>query len=107
MIRKKYPKARNAHLGGPSLWRFYDEMHVGDLVIVGDGQRRRLVMRVDGDYQWNSTVSSVPGDDYHHWRPALLVLEDPNKLWQQCGSRVASGESIRWTLARCPDSIDA
>ena len=40
MVRKKYPKAQNGHLGGPSLWRFYDKMLVGDLVIVGDGQRR-------------------------------------------------------------------
>jgi predicted Mrr-cat superfamily restriction endonuclease len=64
MIREKDPKARNAHLGGPSLWRFYREMRVGDLVIVGNRRRRCLVMRVEGDYRWDK---SAPGRwSQHH-----------------------------------------
>jgi len=104
MIHEKYPTQRNAQLGGPSLWRFYDEMRVGDLVIVSDGHRRRLVMEVDGDYQWDSTPSQVAGRDYQHWRGASVVLQNPDELWRQCGSGPASGENIRWTLARCSDS---
>ena len=104
MIHEKYPTQRNAQLGGPSLWRFYDEMRVGDLVIVSDGHRRRLVMEVDSDYQWDSTPSQVAGRDYQHWRGASVVLQNPDELWRQCGSGPASGENIRWTLARCSDS---
>ena len=104
MIHEKYPTQRNAQLGGPSFWRFYDEMRVGDLVIVSDGHRRRLVMEVDGDYQWDSTPSQVAGRDYQHWRGASVVLQNPDELWRQCGSGPASGENIRWTLARCSDS---
>lgn len=101
LIRQRYPRNRNAHLGGPSLWRFYDRMQTGDLVILGNGQHRRLVMRIDGEYSWNEDFSAVPGDDYHHLRPASVVLEDPDKLWHRCGSSVARGENARWTLARC------
>lgn len=99
MISKvaKYRELRSAQLGGPSLWRFYKEMLVGDLVIVSGGKPRCLVMRVEGDYQWDSRV---PG--FRHWRPASLVTEgEAEKLWQRCGARVADGENIRWTLARC------
>src|SRR5882724_6712496 len=42
LIRRQYPN--KSQRGGPSLWRFYREMRVGDLVIIGDGQRRRLLM---------------------------------------------------------------
>src|SRR5436309_1212195 len=61
-IRDAYPELNNAHLGGPSLLRLYDEMRAGDLVIVSDGKRRRLVMRVEGEYQWDPRPSPVPGD---------------------------------------------
>jgi hypothetical protein len=83
----------NAHLGGPTLWRFWKEMRDGDLVIVSDGKRRRLVMRVEGDYQWNA------GKGYRHWRPASVVEDqDANWLWKRCGG-LAQGENVRWTLA--------
>lgn len=107
MIRDAYPELSNAHLGGPSLWRLYDGMRVGDLVIVSDGKRRRLVMRIEGEYQWDPRPSPVPPGDYRHWRPTVPVSEDPDKLWQRSGARVASGESIRWTLARCHGSIES
>ncbi len=106
MIRDAYPELSNAHLGGPSLWRLYDEMRAGDLVIVSDGKRRRLVMRVEGEYQWDPRSSQVPPGDYQHWRPATLIREDPDELWQRSGAREASGENIRWTLARCDGSAD-
>jgi len=95
-IREEYGAAlQNAHLGGPSLWRFCYTMQVGDLVIVNDSDRpRRMVMRITGDYQF---VTATAIEDYHHQRPAEYVEQDPDALY----AGPASGENIRWTVFRC------
>lgn len=101
LIRVAYPKLDNAHLGGPSLFRFHEQMRIGDLVIVGDGRRRRLVMEVTGDYEWVGDQPQLRLGDYHHQRKAkICAAEVPDELWQRCGASAASGESIRWPLAR-------
>lgn len=102
MVRDAYAELDNAHLGGPSLWRFYHEMSIGDLVILSDGRSRRVVMRVTGPYEWTQNSLPAPGD-YYHQRSAELSDEDPNGLWEHCG-REAQGENIRWTLLRCNDA---
>jgi hypothetical protein len=101
MVRNAYPTLDNAHLGGPSLWRFFDEMQVEDLVIVSDGQRRRAVMRVTGPYIFTGQVQAAQVGGYPHRRTAVPVALDPDQLWAQCGADVAPGENVRWTLARC------
>jgi hypothetical protein len=102
MVRNAYSDLNNAHLGGPSLWRFYNEMAVGDLVIVGDGRRRHIVMRVTGHYEWSRSSLPVPGD-YYHQRAAELSNDDADEVWARCGGE-AIGENIRWTVLRCDNA---
>lgn len=101
LIRKMRPDLHNAHLGGPSLWRFYSEMAIGDLVILSDGNKRRAVMCITGPYEWTDNWKPRLSGNYYHQRSARIVHEDPNELWERCGARAAKGESIRWTLTRC------
>src|SRR5947209_19984224 len=49
MIHEKYPTQRNAQLGGPSLWRFYEERRVGEVVFVSVVPRCRPRWTVDAD----------------------------------------------------------
>ena len=95
LIEQEYPTLNNAGHGGASLWRLYDRVRIGDLVIVSDGKRRRMVMRVTGDYQFASVPPPGLGD-YLHQRPAEYVERDPDQLWTE----PAAGENIRWTLLR-------
>lgn len=89
--------------GGRSLWRFYNVMQVGDLVIISASGSRRQTMRVTGDYYFVK-----PGDDpshyYEHRRQAEVVPIDPNRLWQAV-DRVAGGEGVYSTLVRCTRSL--
>ena len=89
--------------GGRSLWRFYHEMQVGDLVIVSASGSRRQTMRVTGEYYF------VPlGEDtshyYEHRRKAEAVRIDPDHLWKLSGG-AAPGEGIYSTLVRCGRGI--
>lgn len=90
-IQQAYPGLPNAHLGGPSLWRLYGGVRIGDLVIVSDAERRRMVMRVTGDYQFSSVAPPPEIGDYQHQRPAEYVERDPNQLWTE----PAAGENVR------------
>jgi hypothetical protein len=97
LVKRHHPDVVNAHLGGPSLWRFFDQMQPDDLVIISGDGRRQHVMRVIGQYNWDRQGVM----DYGHWRAATSVAIDPDELWRRCGSRPAAGENIRWTLFRC------
>lgn len=101
LILAANPESTNARLGGPSLWRFYAEVEVGDLVIVGGLNQRRAVMRVAGDYIFVPRPRAAVFRGYGHWRAAEYVACDPEALWAGCGSGFAAGENARWTLARC------
>jgi len=76
-------------------------MAVGDLVILGDGNRRRAVMRVAGEYVFRPAPRAEVFGGYGHWRAAEYVACDAEALWVGCGSALADGENARWTLARC------
>jgi len=99
MVKTSYPEMENSGSGGTSLWRFVKEMKMGDLVIMGP--KRRLVMRIDGDYEYSNTRSPVSPGDYRHQRRATRVKQDPEMLWLRCGAKIAPGEGMRWTVARC------
>lgn len=100
-IRLSYPKLNNSGQGGQCLLRFAHQMRKGDLVIISDGVRRREIAEITGDYQWTKDWSPIPGGDYWHHRAAKFwSASPPDELWKQCGGAVASGENIRWTLAR-------
>lgn len=105
LITATWPDTSNAQLGGPSLWRFYREMCVGDLVILGDGNRRRAVVRVAGDYTFVPDGRAGAFLRYGHWRRAESVSCDAEALWQACGAGFANGENNRWTLARCAGAL--
>jgi hypothetical protein len=101
MVKSCYPEMENSGSGGTSLWRFVNVMKPGDLVILGP--KRRLVMRIDGDYEYSTVRSPLSPGDYRHQRRATRVAQDPERLWRRCGARIAPGEGMRWTVARCGD----
>lgn len=101
LIQALYPGLDNGQLGGPSLWRLYAWVGVGDLVIVGDGNKRRAVMRVSGGYTFTHESRAGNLGGYSHRRRAEYVACDPEALWTACGAAFAAGENQRWTLARC------
>ncbi len=114
-IKQFHPKRDNAGLGGPSLWHFYHDMQIGDLVILSTGKNggRRLVMRVQGPYEYVRKEEERPlykayRDDpsYHHQRGASVTSYDPNELWEKAGAKEARGDNIRWTLIRCLRPVD-
>jgi predicted Mrr-cat superfamily restriction endonuclease len=103
MIRKQesYTELNNAHLGGPSLWHFYSEMTIGDLVIISDGRHRHMVKRITGDYEWTRDSLPILSSDYYHQRSAETAEEEnADDLWERYGPQ-ALGETIRRTLVRC------
>lgn len=108
-IRQFHPKRDNAHLGGPSLWHFYQDMEIGDLVILSLGTQggRKLVMRVEGPYMYVRTEETplykeYPHDpSYNHQRKAVITGLDPDTLWYEAGAKEAKGDNIRWTLIKC------
>jgi predicted Mrr-cat superfamily restriction endonuclease len=106
LIHEVYPELNNANLGGPSLWRLYSEMVIGDLVILSNGNKRRAVMRVTGDYEWTDNWQYEISGSYYHQRSAETTQDDPDELWAHCGAKLAVGESIRWTLVRCNNPSD-
>lgn len=99
-IRVAYPEDTNAHTGGPSLWNFFSEMEIGDLVIISAGGRRYHVAEVTGPYIWVSAADSFDSD-YLHQRAAVIAEDDPDALWASLSSKVAEGENLRWTVALC------
>lgn len=101
LVRAAHSHLENAHLGGPSLWRFYEEMEIDDLVIISDGKRRRAVMRITGPYIYTTAAQAKAVGGYRHRRAAVPDTSAPNALWASCRSRLVAHENIRWTLARC------
>ena len=97
LVADSHPDSRNYVDGGRSLWRFYNEMGEGDLVIISTGRLRTLTMRVASDY---SFVDGEYPPYYAHRRGAEALPVDPNRLWQLSGGP-AQGENIRRTLIRC------
>jgi predicted Mrr-cat superfamily restriction endonuclease len=104
-IRREYPEERNSGLGGPSLWGFYAEMEIGDLVILSSKKRREAVLEVKGEYEWRPTDPPYHYP-YRHQRRARLRNLDPEELWRTAGARPAPGQSIRWTLIRCAEAVN-
>lgn len=88
----------NAMMAGPSLWNLYSEVEIGDQVIITAKGRRECVFEVTGDYIFDKDNPII---GYSHQRPAALTEIDPHELWLASDSSVASGENVRWTLAKC------
>lgn len=100
IVAIKHPKSTNSSNGGRSLWRLYDELQIGDLVILSASSSRVATMRVTSDYFF---VGDEP-NYYEHRRRAEVVPIDPNKLWQIAG-KAAPGEGVYSTLIRCAKSL--
>lgn len=98
-IRTHYPDLQNSHTGGPSLWNFYKKVQIGDLVIVNVNHKRDSVFEVIEDYEYVSKDESLLG--YQHQRKAILRDINAEQLWNSMGKKVAEGENIRWSLAKC------
>ncbi len=100
-IREAHETSDGISHGGASLWRFYQDMNIGDLVILASAKNRFAVVRVSGDYTFVPEKRAEVLGGYTHRRAADFVDFDPDALWQACGARFAAGENSRWTLARC------
>jgi len=105
-IKKYYPELKNAGHGGASLYHFCYNVQPGDLVILSTGQKRSLVMEVEGGYEFNSASKKPPIGDYHHQRKASVMPIDADKLWQVAGGAPIAGHNIRWTFLKCLKPID-
>ena len=94
---------RNWPFSGRQLLAFRDEMNVGDLVILSAGGARRVVMRIEGDYEH---MGPLDGDDlaYSHQRQAVPTGLNADHVWHTAGG-LADGQSIRWTLVRCASGV--
>lgn len=87
----------NAHLGGPSLWNFYQNVKIGDIVMVNSNGKRKCVFEVTGDYFFANNNEAIL--KYKHQRTATLTDIDAEKLWLKCGAEVETGENLRWTFS--------
>lgn len=105
-ILHHYPTIENAHLGGPSLWRFWHEMRQDDLVILSNGNKRKAVMVVRGDYEWKPQPDTTVFQHYPHQRKAVETSIDADELWYRVGAKPVKGDNMRWTLIRCSKTID-
>lgn len=94
-IRQTHPEAGNSQTGGPSLWRLWREMAVGDLVIIS-ARRRKFVVEVTGNYRY--AIDGLAG--YHHQRNAALTRINADALWRASGAGATDGDNARWTLVR-------
>lgn len=94
--RPRYPQYPNAASTGPSLWEFYTEMQIGDLVILRGG--KHIVVEVVGDYEWNKTPAFA--GNYWHQRRVKLTTLNPEATWHQAGGNFPVGQSRYRTLLR-------
>ena len=96
--KEMYPDNRNCSVSGPQLWKFYQEMKMGDLVILSANGRRQRVMEVISEYVFDPEASDETS--YAHKRHAIPVEMDANELWKQAGG-MAPRQAIYWSLIRC------
>lgn len=94
-IREHYPTLENSHTGGPSLWNFYNEAQIGDLVIVTVDGKKDSVFEVTDNYEYVGENESLLG--YQHQRKAILRDINAKPLWKG----VVKGENQRWTFVKC------
>ena len=100
-IRHVYLGLTNFRSGGASLWRFYHEMQISDLVLVSSKKGKQPTVEVTGPYQWHATQGPAPlKPGYQHHRTVRLTGLDPNSVFAQAGG-MAVGENSRWALFRC------
>ena len=102
-IKIAYPELGNSHLGGASLWDFYEHIRHGDLVVLSAEKSFVLVVEVDGDYEW-AEESPFEGD-YQHQRRVIIRRDlSPDDIWHKAGGQ-ASGQNPRGTLIRCEREV--
>lgn len=104
-LSKISPERTNSGFGGASLWRFYNDIQIGDLVIVSSKQGRQVTVQVTGPYQY-SQASPLPPltEGYRHCRSVNITNIDPHELFTIAGG-MANGENVRWTIFRCSNSV--
>lgn len=105
LARSAHPTNHSSNIAnaGRSLWRMYQVVQVGDLVIIV-ARKRVLTMRVTGDYYYIGGEYTANTPHYEHRRKAEVVPIDPDRLWESAGGR-ASGENVYSTLIRCSNSL--
>jgi hypothetical protein len=89
----------NWRVAGIQLWNFCHSIELHDLVILSDGDARRVVMEVVGGY---GHVEGLDDDmEYGHQRDAVPTNMNADALWKEAGE-LEIGQNIRWSLVRCP-----
>jgi predicted Mrr-cat superfamily restriction endonuclease len=101
-IQVAYPGLANSHLGGSSLWDFYDQVANKDLVVLSAEKARVLIVEVDGEYQW--TEESPFEGDYQHQRCVVIRRDlSPEDIWKKAGG--AARQNVHQTLIRCERAL--
>lgn len=100
-ISAEYPELSNAAMGGPTLWNFYHEVKIGDLIILRHNNYNHAVARVAGNYDWDENELDNSGElgGYPHMRRVTFTEGNPDELWSEY-SQIADGQNQRWTLTR-------
>jgi hypothetical protein len=98
-FRLAYPDQEGISSATPSLWNFYCEMKIGDIVIVDNNARKEIVtFEIQGDYEWTQDENSMQGDYWHHRAAAEL------RSYRACRMTgnwtMAPFENQRWSVAR-------
>lgn len=96
-INPGYIGLPNSPQGGRCLWALYQEMRLGDLVIITVEGTRWKVMKVASEYIYEQDDALVK-DDLWHRRVAEPTVESAEKLWHN--HVVAPTWNIRWPLVK-------
>lgn len=85
---------------GRCLWDFWQEMKLGDLVILRFDSVNHAVVRITSDYFFDQTYppnfNQIQWDGYYHRRRIEPTQQDPDLLWKQ--TEFGLGTSKRFAL---------
>lgn len=104
-IKDYYQELNNSHTGGPTLWYFFNEVKIGDYVIVNVDGQRDSVFQIDGDYFFSNEEDAIL--NYRHQRNAILTDINAEELWNSINGEVDSGHNLRWTFTKLKSSNNA
>lgn len=105
LINKTMSLPNERMTGGPSLWRWFAEVEVGDFLIVAGGGVQRGVFEVLGPYEFRPKGQEVY--EYNHVRQVRHVDLDARELWAKSGGVAKNSGNIYAAVIPCGDSTEA
>ncbi len=95
LCKSAYAGITNAGACGHCLWKFWQDMKIGDLVILSAEGQRKAVVEIVSDYFFDTTTPH-PDLDYYHRREVTFTDSNPDKLWKQ--HPLAPGANMHFPL---------